>query len=103
MTETDRDPINTPMVSYVQTSSYLLMRLRMLLTGTNGPDDEVWTKALRDLLAHLAENPVPGIPEDRVAQFASVWGTNPSPQDEKAPEMGTANGRQRGWANCHEG
>jgi len=39
--------------TYVYDPSYLEMRLRMRLTGTNAPDKDLWAAALRDLLNKL--------------------------------------------------
>jgi hypothetical protein len=44
---------------YVTGVPYRLMRLRMLLTGTNAPTEEEWADALGRLLIHLETNPVP--------------------------------------------
>jgi hypothetical protein len=76
-----------PVGGYVDGPDYLLMRLRMLLTGTASPDGERWAEALKRLLAHVAANPVPGTPADRAADFARAWGVGivdpPAPKDER--------------------
>jgi len=43
---------------YVYGVPYRLMRLRMLVTGTNAPTDEQWAEGLGRLLEHLTEFPL---------------------------------------------
>lgn len=52
---TPAEQVPEPVVygGYVNHPPYKLMRLRMLLTGTNAPDDATWSAALSRLLTHL--------------------------------------------------
>ena len=77
-----------PVGGYVDGPDYLLMRLRMLLTGTASPSDENWGEALKRLLVHVAANPVPGAPEDRAKAFAEVWGVTMAAPSAPVDERG---------------
>lgn len=68
------DQEQAPIGGYVNGSGYLHMRLRMLLTGSNAPDEDAWAEALHRLLAHIAAHPVPGTPDERAESFARAWG-----------------------------
>lgn len=84
---TTQRPEETKTGDYVNGTNYLSMRLRMLLTGTDGPDEATWADALKRLLAHIAANPVPGTPAQRASDFAKAWGVRmidpPTPTDER--------------------
>ena len=45
-----------PIGEYVFGSTYRLMRLRMLLTGTASPTEEQWTEALGELLLFMEQS-----------------------------------------------
>jgi hypothetical protein len=45
---------------YVTGVPYRLMRLRMLVTGTNAPTEEQWAEGLGRLLEHLDKFPMEG-------------------------------------------
>lgn len=49
----DPAPESVVFGGYVNHPPYKEMRLRMLLTGTNAPDDATWSAALSRLLTHL--------------------------------------------------
>lgn len=75
----DQNPdIDAPVGDYVYEPPYLEMRLRMLLTGSAGPSDRTWAKALTRLLEHLENHPVPeedGKAADETSQYTDTIGT----------------------------
>lgn len=44
---------------YVNRSTYKLMRLRIVITGTSGPSEDQMSSALTRLLNHLEKYPLP--------------------------------------------
>lgn len=74
-----------PVGGYVDGLPYLEMRLRMALTGTAAmPTDDVWARALKRLLAHLAENPLPKSEDDAdIASDAAGQTPVKAPTDEE--------------------
>ena len=79
---------HAPIGGYVNGSGYLHMRLRMLLTGSNAPDEDAWAEALHRLLAHIAAHPVPGTPDERAESFAKAWGIDIARPTEALDERG---------------